>query len=54
VRDLNAVWISNEAPYIFPDIVVEPGRRGAFLLTVNGEPTAWTDPHGAWIDWIGT
>jgi hypothetical protein len=54
VRDLNAVWISNESPFVFPEIVVDTVRRGAFLLAVDGEPVAWTDPHGAWIDWIGS
>ncbi len=57
VRDLNATWISNEAPFVFPDIAARlrtPVRRGAFLLAVDGEPTAWTDPHGAWSEWIGT
>jgi hypothetical protein len=55
VRALNAVWISNEAPFVFPDIAAKltaPGPKGAFLLSVNGVPTAWTDPHGAWIDWL--
>ncbi len=55
MHDLDAVWISNEAPFVFPDIAAKltgPVRRGAFLLAVNGEPTAWTDPHGAWIEWI--
>jgi hypothetical protein len=52
VRDHNAVWISNEAPMVFPDIVAAPARRGAFLLAVDGEAVAWTDPHGAWINWI--
>ena len=57
VRDLHAVWISNEAPFVFPDIAARLAgavRRGPLLLAVNGEPTAWTDPHGAWIDWIGS
>jgi hypothetical protein len=57
VRDLGAVWISNEAPFVFPDIAARlagPVRRGPLLLAVNGEPTAWTDPHGAWVDWIGS
>jgi hypothetical protein len=50
VRDLNAVWISNETPRVFhPGLA---GPKGAFLLSVNGEPTAWTDPHGAWIEWF--
>jgi hypothetical protein len=55
VQDLGAVWISNEAPYVFPDIAARlagPVRRGPLLLAVDGEPIAWTDPHGAWIDWI--
>ena len=57
VRDLGAVWISNESPFVFPDIAARlagPVRRGPMLLAVDGEPVAWTDPHGAWIDWIGT
>jgi len=52
----SAVWISNEAPMAFPDIAARasrPGPKGAFLLAVNGEPMAWTDPHGGWIDWLG-
>ncbi len=52
----SAVWISNEAPFVFPDIAARaprPGPAGAFLLAVNGRPVAWTDPHGAWIDWLG-
>src|SRR3984957_12054111 len=57
MREMNATWISNEAASVFPEIaakLVTPMRRGPFLLAVNGEPVAWTDPHGAWIDWIGT
>jgi len=55
VRDLGAIWISNEAPGVFPDIAAKLTNSrpaGAFLLSVNGEPMAWTDPHGAWIEWI--
>lgn len=55
MRDLGVVWISNEAPGVFPDSAAKltaRGPNGAFLLAVNGEPVAWTDPHGAWIDWI--
>jgi hypothetical protein len=57
VRDIGAVWISNEAPGVFPSIrerLSRPGPRGAFLLAMNGEPLAWTNPHGAWIEWIET
>lgn len=55
VRALNVVWVSNEAPGVFPSIrqrLPRAGPRGAFLLSVDGVPTAWTDPHGAWIEWI--
>ena len=55
VRDIGAVWISNEMPGAFPSMraqLSQPGPRGAFLLAVNGVPVAWTDPHGAWIEWI--
>ena len=55
IRAHKAVWISNEAPFVFPDIAAKlkaQGPKGAFLLAVDGEPVAWTGPHGAWIDWI--
>jgi hypothetical protein len=51
----SAVWISLEAPFVFPEIAARaprPAPPGAFLLSVNGQPVAWTDPHGAWIDWL--
>ena len=57
LRQIGAVWISNEVPGVFPSIrdrVRGSGPRGAFLLSVDGEPMAWTDPHGAWIEWIAT
>jgi len=56
VWDNSAVWISNEAPHVYPEIAAaarRPGPPGSFLLAVNGVPVAWTDPHGAWIDWLG-
>jgi hypothetical protein len=49
------VWISNEAPRVFPEIATRAGARsppGQFLLAVNGAPVAWTDPHGASLEWI--
>ncbi len=48
-------WIANEAPGVFPEIAERagtPGPKGCFLLSVNGTPTAWTDPHGTWLEWI--
>jgi hypothetical protein len=54
VHELGAVWISNEVPAVFPEIAAKAGgaARPGFLLAVDGEPVAWTNPHGAWIDWI--
>ena len=56
VRSLCDFWIANEAPQIFPGIAGRAGwegPRGRFLLSVNGDPLAWTDPHGASLDWLG-
>ena len=54
VRGLCDVWIANEAPGVFPEIAAKAGepRPGRFLLSVNGEPVGWTDPHGASLDWL--
>jgi hypothetical protein len=55
VRRLGAVWVSNEFPGVFPLIkqrLPHSGARGAFLLSVDGVPVAWTDSHGGWIEWI--
>jgi hypothetical protein len=53
----SAIWVSNEAPLACPEVASRAPRpaptRGAFLLAVNEQPVAWTDPHGAWIDWFG-
>jgi hypothetical protein len=55
VRRSRAVWISNEVPSVFPDIAARapvPAPRGRFLLAVDGEPKAWTGPHGQSLDWF--
>ncbi|MEJ1157344.1 DUF2332 domain-containing protein [Prosthecomicrobium sp. N25] len=54
VRDLGAIWISNEMPEVFPTIAqkVAVQKPGRFLLAVNGEPKAWTAPHGQWMEWL--
>ncbi len=48
-------WISNKSPRIFPEIAARVGNqgpKGRFLMSVNGVPVGWTDPHGASLDWI--
>jgi hypothetical protein len=54
-RSLNAVWISNEAPGVFPSFAKtapRPPAPGHFLMALNGKPAAWTSPHGQSIEWI--
>jgi hypothetical protein len=55
VDELCDVWIANEAPQIVPSIAPPPDAAplpGRFLVTQNGTPVAWADPHGAALDWI--
>ena len=55
VRELHAVWISNEAPTVLPDIsagIRYTVPRNRFLLAVDGKPVAFTGPHGQSIDWF--
>jgi hypothetical protein len=57
VRDLGAVWISNEAPGVFPDIAEQATGavpRGRFVLAVDGRPVALSDPHGTALGWISS
>ncbi|MQA74882.1 MAG: DUF2332 family protein [Solirubrobacterales bacterium] len=54
IAALDAVWIANESPGLLRDTARsdEPWPSGRFLLTQDGLPLAWTDPHGASIDWL--
>lgn len=55
VMRLCPYWVSNESPRVFPDITdraAPDARPDRFLLSVNGSPVAWTDPHGASLEWI--
>jgi hypothetical protein len=55
VAELGAVWLANEGLEHIPGAPEEPfgkpAREDAFLLCVNGEPVAWTDSHGTWVEW---
>ncbi len=56
MADLDAVWICNESPNVFPEWAERaPPSPGPdwFLLAVDGEPVAWTKPHGQAIYWFG-
>lgn len=47
-------WIANEVPGALPGLesFSTDNAQGRFLLSVGGKPVAWTDPHGASVDWI--
>ena len=56
VNTLGATWISNEAPQVLPAVAAKltaEAPRGRFLLAVNGEPVAFTGPHGQSVEWLG-
>jgi hypothetical protein len=57
VQALPAHWIANEAPSVFGLDGAQPppaGRHDAarFLLSLNGQPKAYTGPHGQSLNWI--
>lgn len=57
VRGSRAVWISNETPRVFPDIAARASQAAPhwrFLLAVDGEPKAWTGPHGQSLEWFAS
>ena len=56
VRGLDARWVANEPVGLVKVDGPEPppsARRGPFLLTLDAAAVAWTDPHGAWLEWLG-
>lgn len=50
-RELDVVWIANEAPGVVADIAPPQFGTSPFVLTVDGTPAAFTHPHGDWIHW---
>jgi hypothetical protein len=56
VAGLDAVWLSNEAPGVLPDLPDEPAPRpntDPFVLVRDGHTAlALTDGHGAWVEWV--
>ncbi len=55
VADLDAHWIANERPRYIPGVcdtpTIDSPNPTDFLLCLNRQPTAWTDPHGASMAW---
>ena len=57
IRELPCHWISNEPPGVFPEIEARlpqpvPTDRGVNILALDGEPVAFTGPHGERLDWF--
>ena len=55
VQGLDATWVSNEHPLVFPDIAHQLDSKppdDRFLLAVDGHPVALTGPHGQSLDWL--
>lgn len=57
VAEVGGVWLANEGIENIPgapsEPFGEPAREDAFLLCVDGDPVAWADSHGTWIEWRG-
>lgn len=54
VRDLGAVWISNELADVVPQVMGSPVSSTAFSFVVarDGVPVAHSHPHGVWVSWL--
>lgn len=53
VRNLPAVWLSNEGPGVVPGVPTPRHSGAPFVLSRDGgEPLALTDPHGEWLHWL--
>jgi hypothetical protein len=53
VRDLGAVWFSNEGDQVLCPPGVDHSDTASFLLVRDGrEALARSDPHGTWVEWL--
>ncbi len=52
-----AEWVANEGAVVLPSVRARLGsdeiarHRGDYVLSRNGDPIAWGDPHGNWVEW---
>jgi hypothetical protein len=55
VTGLDAHWIANEGPGVFPvDVPPSPAPdRALFLVTIDGTPVAYSAGHGQSLHWLG-
>jgi hypothetical protein len=52
VRELDAVWLSNEGDGVLPGVAARPGAACFLLVRDGDEVLARTDPHGSWLEWL--
>jgi hypothetical protein len=52
VRDTGARWVSNESAALSQWQGDMPAVWGKFLLTLDGTPVAYTEPHGTGVEWL--
>nr|WP_166682570.1 hypothetical protein [Streptomyces sp. 846.5] len=50
-------WISNEAPHVLASVHDRlprpaPQDHEVFVLALDGQPVAFTGPHGQSLDWF--
>ena len=55
MRANGVTWISNEAPEVLGTSPKEPTsfkKKGPLVLSLDGEPVAFSSPHGRWLHWL--
>ena len=53
VREIGAVWLSNEAPGVVSGLPITEFLEATFVLGQGGRtPLALADGHGAWLHWL--
>jgi hypothetical protein len=56
IQSLGARWVANEGHGVLANPTrtanQPPWPEGLFLLSLDGQPIAHTDPHGTTIDWL--
>lgn len=57
IKVLGVTWIANEGVGVVPNLVSQlPDdevtlHESDFLLSKDGVPVGWTQPHGTWVEW---
>lgn len=55
MRSNGVTWISNEAPEVLGISPKKPAsfkKKGPLILSLDGEPVAFSSPHGRWLHWL--